>query len=208
MTNPIPNETAPQAQPGKGMKLQIWIMLLMVGGVMLMGILLVPRSEEQRQRMIEWLGTTNQGELVSPAFEMAPLLPPQDDTKNAKWRVVIVDSGQCESACQQMLYETRQVHVRLGREATRIQRLLLSEALPQARLDELKEAHPYLLPAELDRAALTELMQDGSAAWPMLEPRFFVVNPSGQAILYYTPSHHGDDLLEDLKHLLKYSPDR
>ena len=56
------NEQSTQNGPAnKRMKIQIWIMLLMVGGVMLAGTLMVPTTEEQRQRMIELFGTTNQG---------------------------------------------------------------------------------------------------------------------------------------------------
>jgi hypothetical protein len=42
----------------------------------------------------------------------------------------------------------------------------------------------------------------------MLETRYFVVTPDYQAVLYYTQQHDGGGLLEDLKHLLKYSPNR
>jgi hypothetical protein len=48
----------------RGMKIQIWIMLIMVGSVMLAGTLMVPTTEEERERLIELLGTTNQGALI------------------------------------------------------------------------------------------------------------------------------------------------
>ena len=56
------------------MKIQIWIMLIMVGSVMLAGTLMVPTTEEERQRMIELLGTTNQGTLIKPAIDITSAL--------------------------------------------------------------------------------------------------------------------------------------
>jgi len=53
-----------QSPANRGMKIQIWIMLLMVGGVMLAGTLMVPDTEEERHRMVELFGTTNQGSLL------------------------------------------------------------------------------------------------------------------------------------------------
>ena len=37
----------------KGFRYQIWLMLIIVFGVIAFGFLMVPKSEEQRQKMIE-----------------------------------------------------------------------------------------------------------------------------------------------------------
>ena len=44
-----------QGPRNRGMQIQIWIMLIMVGGVMLAGTLMQPQSEEQRQQLMELL---------------------------------------------------------------------------------------------------------------------------------------------------------
>ena len=52
----------------RGFQYQIWLMLLIVGGVILAGFIMVPKTEQQRQQMISLLGTTNIGELVKPTL--------------------------------------------------------------------------------------------------------------------------------------------
>ena len=49
---------------------QIWLMLVIVFGVILAGFLMVPKTEEQRIAMMERMGTTNQGEIISPTVDM------------------------------------------------------------------------------------------------------------------------------------------
>jgi len=51
-------------------------------------------------------------------------------------------------------------------------------------------------------------LRDNSADWDMLDTRYFVVTPDNKAILYFTAENDANGLLDDLKHLLKYSPDR
>ena len=53
-----------------------------------------------------------------------------------------------------------------------------------------------------------ELLKGSSIDWDMRDTRYFVVTPDNEAILYYTQDNDVTGLLEDLKHLLKYSPDR
>ena len=68
-----------QGPRNRGMQIQIWIMLIMVGGVMLAGTLMQPQSEEQRQQLMELLGTTNQGNLVKPAVDARSIFPTNPD---------------------------------------------------------------------------------------------------------------------------------
>jgi hypothetical protein len=42
----------------------------------------------------------------------------------------------------------------------------------------------------------------------MQDTRYFVLTPDNLAILFYSEDDDAGGLLEDLKHLLKYSPDR
>ena len=58
----------------RGFQYQIWLMLLIVGGVILAGFIMVPKTEKQRQQMISMLGTTNIGELVKPTLDFSPVL--------------------------------------------------------------------------------------------------------------------------------------
>ena len=56
-------------------------MLIIVIGVIATGFLMIPKTEQQRQKMIERLGTTNMGQLVSPSVDLSSLLAPLTQMK-------------------------------------------------------------------------------------------------------------------------------
>ena len=204
------NEQSTQNGPAnKSMKIQIWIMLLMVGGVMLAGTLMVPTTEEQRQRMIELFGTTNQGNLITPAIDISSALE-QHAATSMKWKILIAGGESCDEHCQKVILETRQIHILLGKLTRRAERVYLAdpEQLDQQELDDLSLAHPFLTVQQTGLEQFGELLAATSMVWDMSDTRYFVVTPDNDVILYYTQDQEVTGLLEGLKHLLKYSPDR
>jgi hypothetical protein len=192
----------------KSFRYQIWLMLIIVFGVIAVGFLMVPKSEEQRQKMIELFGTTNQGQLVKPALDVSSLLVAIPATDKPKWQIVVVGGDTCGQICEDILLNTRQIHMLLGKYTGRVQRVFLQS--PNQLLDEqwLTEQHPFLQIADLDTAQFKQLLVNNSADWDMESTRYFVVTPDNKAILYFTADNDANGLLDDLKHLLKYSPDR
>ena len=59
----------------KGAMLQIWLMLLVMGIVLASGFFLIPKTEEERQEMMSFLGTTNTGEIITPVADFSSLAP-------------------------------------------------------------------------------------------------------------------------------------
>ncbi|MDB2360472.1 hypothetical protein N9V77_01495 [Porticoccaceae bacterium] len=192
----------------KSFRYQIWLMLIIVFGVIAFGFLMVPKSEEQRQKMIELFGTTNQGQLVKPALDVSSLLNGIPASEKPKWQIVIVGGDTCGQICEDILLNTRQIHMLLGKYTGRVQRTFLQS--PNQLLDTqwLTEQHPFLQLADLDTAQFKQLLVNNSADWDMVSTRYFVVTPDNKAILYFTADNDANGLLDDLKHLLKYSPDR
>jgi hypothetical protein len=96
----------------------------------------------------------------------------------------------------------------LGKYTGRVQRIFLQG--PNQVMDEqwLTEQHPFLHLANLDTDQFKQLLINNSADWDMASTRYFVVTPDNKAILYFTADNDANGLLDDLKHLLKYSPDR
>jgi hypothetical protein len=206
-------EKTPITRQQRGFQYQIWLMLVIVIGVILAGFLMVPDTEEERQKMIELFGTTNQGDIVSPMVDVSPLLDLVDTQPAAeapKWKVLIVGGMGCDSGCQEVLSNSRNVHMLLGKMTRRLERIYLPDiaTIDSINLKELQAKHPLLLIHPIETAKISALLQGSSAAWSMEDVRYFIVTPDQKAILYYTQAHDGGGLLEDLKHLLKYSPDR
>jgi hypothetical protein len=192
----------------KSFRYQIWLMLIIVFGVIAFGFLMVPKSEEQRQKMIELFGTTNQGQLVKPALDVSSLLTAIPASEKPKWQIVIVGGETCGQVCEDILLNTRQIHMLLGKYTGRVKRIFLQS--PNQLLDTqwLTEQHPFLQLADLDTVQFKQLLVNNSADWDMVSTRYFVVTPDNKAILYFTADNDANGLLDDLKHLLKYSPDR
>ena len=203
-------ETTNITKQQRGFQYQIWLMLLIVGGVILAGFLMVPKTELQRQQMISIMGTTNLGELVKPTLDFAPLLSGVEVTEKPKWKIVIAGGVGCDNVCQDMLFNSRQVHMLLGKSTRRVERVYLADmtTVDTENLELIKMQHPFLtiLPNNID--VFAQIVSENSADWDLQEARYFVVTPDLKAILYYTKEFDGGGLLDDLKHLLKYSPDR
>jgi len=198
-----------QGPRNRGMKIQIWIMLIMVGGVMVAGTLMQPKSEEERQQLMATLGTTNQGQLVKPAVDARTVFPANPD-KAEKWKIVVAGGDSCNVACNQVILDTRSVHILMGKLVRRAERVYLANAeqLQQQEFDDLSLAHPHLTIQTTGLNEFTQLLKNTSAEWDMADTRYFVVTPDAEVILYYTQDDDVMGLLEDMKHLLKYSPDR
>ena len=204
------SEESANSPRNRGMKIQIWIMLIMVGSVMLAGTLMVPTTEEERQRMIELLGTTNQGTLIKPAIDITSALLTKRAPGSLKWKILVAGGQSCDDSCQQVILDTRQVHILMGKLVRRAERVYLADSaqLDGEEFDQLALAHPHL---NIQRSGLTELstlLATSSMDWDLSDTRYMVVTPDNDAILYYTQDDDVMGLLDDLKHLLKYSPDR
>jgi len=203
------SEESANSPRNRGMKIQIWIMLIMVGSVMLAGTLMVPTTEEERQQMIELLGTTNQGTLIKPAIDITSALD-EESASSLKWKILVAGGQSCDNSCQQVILDTRQVHILMGKLVRRAERVYLADAaqLDGEEFDQLALAHPHL---NIQRSGLRELsglLANSSMDWDLNDTRYMVVTPDNDAILYYTQDDDVMGLLDDLKHLLKYSPDR
>ena len=203
------NSSGSNSPRNKGMQIQIWIMLIMVGSVMLAGTLMVPNTEEERQRMMEQLGTTNQGTLIKPAIDISSALD-KETASSLKWKILVAGGQSCDDSCQQVILDTRQIHILMGKLVRRAERVYIAdpEQLDDRQYDQLALANPHL---NIQRSGTTELgtlLAKSSMDWDLSDTRYMVVTPDNDAILYYTQDDDVMGLLDDLKHLLKYSPDR
>lgn len=156
--------------------------------------------------------TTNQGELLQPPIDVKQLpfvergSGPLEFTAEApKWRYLVIPAGDCDAECEKLLYTSRQVHIRLAEKADRIERLMVSTVpLSDARYRQLQHDHPRLRFVTLAPAALIKLERDaGFAKWD--RPRALLVDQQGFAMMAYDNRNTGNQLLKDIKRLLKYS---
>lgn len=156
----------------------------------------------------------NQGELLTPAKNVADLLASAEGDlpsfdNNYDWFLLLPITAQCNSACQQNLYVTRQVHIRLSEKADRVQRYAvnLAGAEGEAFIQSLQQEHPLLQSFTVDRQQWQQWLADTNAPVDaQAEPFYLLVDQVGFAMMYYGVQHEGNQLLKDIKRVLRYSP--
>lgn len=196
--------------------LQVVLMFAIIIATLLLGFFMLPKTQEERDQLLAELGTTNHGLLLNPTRTLADL-PLGDSEGNPwawqqqrpKWRLLIPAGSSCTDDCDQMLYITRQMHLRLAKHANRLERvyLALDGAVSPELADNIKTNHPYLKTLHSNRAAFGQWLAGTNSNWRDGAVEAILVDPSGLAMMVYDGQHSGSDMLEDINHLLKYSPD-
>ena len=195
--------------------LQVWLMAGLLAAVIVAGFLVFPKTAEERNALLSKLGTTNHGTFIEPMLDINGLPLSTHDGQDwehgkqkIKWRLLIADDGSCLAACRDMLYMTRQVHIRTGKNSRRLERifLLLDNELSEEMRSYLAEEHPYLTLLKGSSTQYAAWLEAANTGWQPGVVRSLVVDQGGRAMMFYTPEHEGIGMLEDLNHLLKYSP--
>ncbi|WP_444920604.1 hypothetical protein ACJJID_17730 [Microbulbifer sp. CnH-101-G] len=157
-------------------------------------------------------GTVNQGELLQPPINIKELKVssfgsqvPLLGNDSQKWRYLILDGSDCNEACEKLLYTSRQVHIRLGEKANRVERFLITdESMTHEKQKKLQIDHPRLKVLRLNESSMNTL-QALTAHQNIDETRAILIDQDGFAMMVYDNQHSGNQLLKDIKRLLKYS---
>ena len=200
---------------------QVWLMIAMLSGVIIAGFLLFPTTEGQRNSLLSSLGTTNHGEFVLPPVSMESLTlvdaegaPWKLSEQKTKWRLLIAGGGNCAAQCREMVYLTRQVHISLGKYSRRFERLYiaLDDTVSEETAEYLKQNHPFLHTYSGSVQELESLLKNTNAPFSLSSSeetgtmRAYLVDQQGLVMMSYTLENEGSEIIEDIEHLMKYSP--
>jgi hypothetical protein len=180
-------------------------------------------------------GRVNAGELIEPARPLPPLAlplaalvappaspaappvspaapprveasPGQTDPQflKGKWTLLYLQHGRCDDECRRHLYETRQVRLALDREMNRVQRAFIGDS-DCCNLQELLAAHPDLIAIRASPAdePLRGLLPTRPGA--VNSHRVYLIDPLGNAMMFYEADARPKGMLEDMKRLLRLS---
>ena len=193
----------------------VWGMMGIFAAVIIAGFLVFPKTEEQRKSLLSKLGTTNHGEFVLPPAPIVDLeLKTVDNAdwrfsdQKIKWRMIIPGSGVCIDQCREMLYLTRQVHISLGKYSRRFERLYLAqgELLTVETAEYIQLNHPFLTTLQADKHAFAKLLEKTNAPVDANSIKAYLVDQQGLIMMSYTLENSGHEMIEDIEHLMKYSP--
>jgi hypothetical protein len=142
-------------------------------------------------------GTTNNGAFIDPPLHVDDLGLVTEAgvpvTAGEEWRLLISVRGDCDAQCEHALLQTRQLHILLNKEASRVRRALVSDGSLAA------DAHLADYPKAEHLIARPQLLEN------RLERGIYIVDPLGNLVFYYPLEDAGKPVLDDLKKLLKLS---
>lgn len=134
---------------------------------------------------------------------------PQADLWHDKWSMVYVISGSCEKVCQERLHIMRQLHVSMGKESDRVQRLLIAQAADSqvTEVQAIQQQYPDLIVISKPEPDIKTLMQQFDLP---REPagqstRIYLVDPLGNLMMSYPLKVEPAAMRKDLVKLLTYA---
>jgi len=168
--------------------------------------------------LIGAIGTANNGELLADPVNISQTQFLTSDGSSLvfadiepKWRFLLVNSGdRCDSICQETLYLTRQIHIAIGKDFHRIQRVLVTDRAADGTelvgdgsnlASHLEDEHQRLSALTTDQETLASMTPSGS----MNEPAWYLVDPAGWVMMRYPNDLNYKAVITDLKFLLKNS---
>ncbi len=164
-------------------------------------------------QLIEGRQKINYGRLITPAKPLdyaeilqTPITPAENLSEiKGRWVMVQLVSGPvCTDACKETAQKTGRLFLMLNKEIPRVRRLLLFPGRGDpASTREMAGLDPTLLMAGMSDA-LRQRLQEAAGA-PLTEGSVLLLDPFGNAMMWYAPGFDPYGVLRDLQRLLRVS---
>ncbi len=125
-----------------------------------------------------------------------------------KFRMTFLVDGECDEKCREMLYLTRQVDKRLGKESDQFDRIYinLGEPLSAEFSEFLKTEYPRLKVLSGNREEWESILHNNpNLADELNGHEYYLLHRYSALVMAFNEKHAGNELLSDLKFLIKTS---
>jgi len=151
-------------------------------------------------------GSSSKGELITPArpldasgLKLADGMPAPGQVLSGKWSLIYIGDGACDAACRTALVLGRQTRLALNNEMPRVQRVFLAtEHCCDTAYFAAEQPGLIALDASAAERLLAQFPADRAHS-------LYVVDPLGNLMMRHDAAQTTEDLLSDLKKLLKLS---
>jgi len=130
------------------------------------------------------------------------------DQLRGKWALVYIGGAECSSLCQETLLKARNGIIAQGAEGTRIRYFYISTDKQLNETGLIKKEHPgmVILSSVDDKSRnIFSQFSIGNEHQVGKDDRLYLVDPAGNILMHYPAGFKDIGLMEDLKHLLKWS---
>ena len=155
---------------------------------------------------------SNKGELLDPIIDVESFAL-SDDSNNVlgrdaitehKWHMMYFVGSSCDDACNQSLYNMRQINIAAGKYANRLQRLLVHLEAPAEEFQALvAKEYPQARHVNANAETIAAALQEVGPQFRANE--IYIMDPLGNIMLRFTQEQSYKDILHDLKKLFKVS---
>jgi hypothetical protein len=116
----------------------------------------------------------------------------------------LIPTEECKQACQEAIYKSKQLHLMLSKDLTRVRRvaLLLTEVSPE-KTTQWWAGDSRLLKAKASAALMAKIKHIRKGSVP--EGMLFLIDPLGNIMMQYEPGFDPYKVEKDLKKLLNVS---
>lgn len=143
----------------------------------------------------------NHGALLEPIINLHDTVPGVTALENRSWLLLYANDGTCSEDCRTALYTQRQSRLMLGKEMDRVERVFLhGDEAPDTLL--ITDEHKGLI--TLQDAVLATVL-DNKKPGELATGGFYLIDPHGNLVLYFSPDVDPRDMVDDIKRLLKLS---
>lgn len=174
-------------------------------------------------------GSTNHGKLLSPPLDINKLKltnskgqlldnsvntglqpPPSATRTNGQWMLLLLNSGPCQTICENGIHNMRQIQIATGKRRERIERAVLtySNSKKDPKLQQLLSSKRYTGTRHLltQKATFAPMMrQHVKQSYALKTGTVYIVDPLGNIMMSYAPNTNPADIYKDMQRLLKVS---
>jgi len=143
----------------------------------------------------------NHGALLEPIVNLVDAVPASALHGHPAWRLLYASDRPCDTSCEAALHTMRQSRLMLGKEMDRVERVFLHGDVVPDTLRDTDGGEGLIL---LQDAALRAVLENKR---PVTMPAggFFLIDPHGNLVLYFSPDIEPRDMVGDIKRLLRLS---
>lgn len=148
-------------------------------------------------------GRTNHGALLEPIVNLREVLPNSRPAawSEDRWLLIYRNDGECGTACRESLHRLRRSRLMLGPDMDRVERVFLHGDPAPDRVF-LEAQHPGL--TAIENPALGKLLASKRPE-ELRAGGFFLVDPLGNLVMYFSPDIAPGAMVDDIEHLLELS---